>query len=321
MSEQKTSGGSGAPFSFVPAGPKTPNARVLLVGNIGAAGSPACPSAAEAGEGRKTDVSVVEVSSGESEDEGVPKRGVSAPPPSGNLNRGGIAPKTDIGWKEEKAMFRRFGHPNAWSDHGSRSPVVVESYDSFGPTRLHLEIVSASAMPGVEFNVSPPLDVVKQLTQSVVQLSLRMDTGGWVLVADFASKLGITTEELIARARHYPSECIEFSLWKDPSNSDGAHLHAVRASFGHIYPWIRVDRLGMPVNLTQLNELNDLHVFIRPIFMETVVLNGIVTRQHQGHERMSTDFCTHIVVSNAKVSHMDRLRLGAEFADYVLFLD
>ena len=51
------------------------------------------------------------------------------------------------------------------------------------------------------------------------------------------------------------------------------------------------------------------------------MLNGIVTRQHQGHERMSTDFCTHIVVSNAKVSHMDCLRLGAEFADYVLFLD
>ena len=73
--------------------------------------------------------------------------------------------------------------------------------------------------------------------------------------------------------------------------------------------------------MTQLVELSDLHVFIRPIFMETIVLNGIVTRQHQGHDRMSTDFCTHIVISNAKVSHMDRLRLGAEFADYVLFLD
>ena len=109
-------------------------------------------------------------------------------------------------------------------------------------------------------------------------------------------------------------------MWKDSSNPDVAHLHAVRASFGHIYPWIRVDRLGIPVSMTQLDELNDLHVFIRPIFMETVVLNGIVTRQHQGHDRMSTDFCTHIVISNAKVSHMDRLRLGAEFADYVLFL-
>ena len=73
--------------------------------------------------------------------------------------------------------------------------------------------------------------------------------------------------------------------------------------------------------MTQLVELSDLHVFIRPIFMETIVLNGIVTRQHQGHDRMSTDFCTHIVISTAKVSHMDRLRLGAELADYVLFLD
>ena len=74
------------------------------------------------------------------------------------------------------------------------------------------------------------------------------------------------------RARHYPSECIEFSVWKDPSGPDVAHLHAVRASFGHFYPWIRVDRLGMPVGLAQLDELNDLHVFIRPIFMEIASL-------------------------------------------------
>ena len=87
-----------------------------------------------------------------------------------------------------------------------------------------------------------------------------MDTGGWVLAAGFASKLGITTDDLIIRARHYPSECIEFSVWKNPSDPDVAHLHAVRASFGHIYPWIRVDRLGMPVGLTQLDELNGLHV-------------------------------------------------------------
>ena len=90
---------------------------------------------------------------------------------------------------------------------------------TLGPTRLHLEIVSASAMPGVNFDrnygVAPSLDIVKQLTQSVEQLSLRMDTGGWVLVADFASKLRITTDELIIRARHYPSECIEFSVWSE----------------------------------------------------------------------------------------------------------
>ena len=150
--ERGTSGESGAPFSFVPAGPKTPNARVLLVGNVRSTGSHAGPSPAETGEGRILDPPVLEVSSDESEDEGVPKRGVSAPPPSVNLSRGGIAPKSDIGWKEDKALFRRFGHPNAWSDHGSRSPVVFESYDSLGPTRLHLEIVSASAMPGVNFD-------------------------------------------------------------------------------------------------------------------------------------------------------------------------
>ena len=198
-------------------------------------------------------------------------------------------------------MFHRFGHPNMWSDPGSCSPMVVESYDSLGPTRLHLEIVSASAMPSVDFDVnydvSPSIDLVKQLTQSVEQLSLRMDTGGWVLAVDLASKLGITTDELIIRARHYPSECIEFSMWKDSSDPGVAHLHAIRASFGHIYPWIRVDRLGALVTLTQLDDLSGLHLFIRPMFMDTVVTDGLVTRQHQGLDRMSTDFCTHTLSS------------------------
>ena len=112
--------------------------------------------------------------------------------------------------------------------------VVIESYDPLGPTRLHLEIVSASAMPGVDFDVnydvSPSIDLVKQLTQSVEQLSLRMDTGGWVLAVDLASRLGITTDDLKIRARHYPSECIEFSMWKDSSDPDVAHLRAIRAS-------------------------------------------------------------------------------------------
>ena len=129
--EQGTGGEPGAPFSFVPAGPKIPNARVLLVGNVKSSGSHAGPSPAETGEGRMLDPPVLEVSSGESRDEGVPRRGVSAPPPSVNLSRGGIAPKSDIGWKEDKALFRRFGHPNAWSDHGSSFPVVIEFYDSW----------------------------------------------------------------------------------------------------------------------------------------------------------------------------------------------
>ena len=135
-------------------------------------------------------------------------------------------------------MFNRFGHPNMWSDPGSCSPVVIESYDSLGPIRLYLEIVSASAMPGVafdmNFDVTPSIDLVEQLTQSVEQLSLRMDTDGWILAVDLASKLGITTDELIISARHYPSEGIEFSMWKDSSDPNVAHLHAIRASFGHI---------------------------------------------------------------------------------------
>ena len=102
VSEQKTSRGSGASFNFVRADRKTPNARVLLIGSVSATGSHAGPSAAEAGEGRKMVPSVFEVSNGESEGEGVPKRGVSAPPPSDNLNRGGIASKTDIGWSRSE---------------------------------------------------------------------------------------------------------------------------------------------------------------------------------------------------------------------------
>ena len=147
-----------------------------------------------------------------------------------------------------------------------------------------------------------------------------MDSGGWVLVTDFASKLGVSTEELIVRARHYPSECIEFSVWKDPLDPTAAHLHAVRASFGHIYPWIRVDRLGALVSLTKFHTYGDLHVFIRPFFLDGIVLQGIVTRQHQGYERMSTGLCTHIVASSSKIDGMDRLRLRAGLTDFIVVL-
>ena len=54
----------------------------------------------------------------------------------------------------------------------------------------------------MNYDVSPSLDLVKQPTQSVEQLSLRMGTGGWVLAVDFASRLGVTTADLIIRARH-----------------------------------------------------------------------------------------------------------------------
>ena len=164
-------------------------------------------------------------------------------------------------------------------------------------------------------------DIVKQLTQSVDQLSLRMGSGGWVLVTEFASQLGISIQELIIRARHYPSECIEFSVWKDSLDTEVTHLHAIRASFGHIYPWIRVDRLGMFVALMKFHTYCDLHVYIRPLFLDDVVLKGIATRQHQGYERMSTSFCTHVVLSNSRIDSSDRLRLGAEPTDLVVVLD
>ena len=77
----------------------------------------------------------------------------------------------------------------------------------------------------------------------------------------------------------------------------------------------------MSVPLTQLHTLCDLHMFIRPLFLDTIVLGGTVTRQHQGHERMSTGFCTHIVLSSSKVDSVDHLRLGAELTDYIVFLD
>ena len=71
--------------------------------------------------------------------------------------------------------------------------MIIESDGSLGQTPYHLEITSASSMPGAvfdrTFDVSLPTDIVKQPTQSVEQLSSRMDSG--VLVADFTSKLGV----------------------------------------------------------------------------------------------------------------------------------
>ena len=112
-------------------------------------------------------------------------------------------------------------------------------------------------MPDVIFDrhydVSLSTNVVKQLTQSVDQLSPRMDSSGWVVVIEFASKLGTSIQELIIRARHYPSGCIEFSVWKDSLDTKATHLHAIRASFGHISPWIRVGRFGTFVTLVRFH--------------------------------------------------------------------
>ena len=110
-----------------------------MTGNLRSTSSRAGPSPEETGVGRQLAPASLEESSDESEEEAVPKRSTSAPPPSANLSRGGFAPKADIGWKEDRAMFHRFGHPNMWSDPGPCSPMVIGSYDSLGPTRLHLD--------------------------------------------------------------------------------------------------------------------------------------------------------------------------------------
>ena len=77
----------------------------------------------------------------------------------------------------------------------------------------------------------------------------------------------------------------------------------------------------MFVTLMEFRTYCDLHVYIRPLFLDDVVLKGIATRQHQGYERMSISFCTHIVLSNSRIDSVDRLRLGAETTDLVVVLD
>ena len=81
-----------AAFSCVPADSKTPNARVLLTGNLKPTGSHAGPGPEETGEGRRSDPNALEVSSDESEEEEVPKRGASSPPPIGQLESRGPRP-------------------------------------------------------------------------------------------------------------------------------------------------------------------------------------------------------------------------------------
>ena len=192
-------------------GAHIPGARLLLHGRIVPTRTQGGASPAEMGEGRDRppvpppdprNKQPSESSDGESDGEDVPKRGIPAPPPPGNLNNAVVAQKIDIGWEEDRALYHRFGHLHIMgSGSETKCPMVIESDDSLGPTPFHLEIVGASSMPDAafdrNFDVSLSIDIVKQLTQSVEQLSLRMDSGGWVLVADFTSKLGTSTQELI----------------------------------------------------------------------------------------------------------------------------
>ena len=115
---QEVAGGPGELFKFEPAeGPRTPGARLLLHGRIAPTGIHGGASPAELGEGRgqpptpppdprKEQPS--ESSDSESDEEGVPKRNISATPPSGRLNNAVIGQKTDIGWNEDRLLYGRF---------------------------------------------------------------------------------------------------------------------------------------------------------------------------------------------------------------------
>ena len=206
---QELAGGSGEPFTFVRAeGHRTPNARLPLHGRIAPTGIHGGASPAEMGEGRGQPPTPLpdprnkqpsESSDSESNEEGVPKRGISAPPPSGMLNNAVIGQKIDIGWNEDRLLYHRFGHLHIMgSGPESKCPMIIESDGCLGQTPYHLEIISPSSMPDAvfdrTFDVSSSVDIVKQPTQSVEQLSLRMDSSGWVLVVDFTSKLGVSTQ-------------------------------------------------------------------------------------------------------------------------------
>ena len=142
-------------------------------------------------------------------------------------------------------------------------------------------------------DVSQPIDIVKQFTQSVDQLSLRMDSGGWVLVTEFASKLGISIQELITRARHYPSERIEFTVWKEFLGYRGCTSPRHPCDPRTHLSLDQGRQVRFVATLMKFHTHCDLHVYIRPLFLDGVVLRGIATRQHQGYERMSITLFLH----------------------------
>ena len=73
------------------------------------------------------------------------------------------------------------------------NPSVIEYARELGSTSYHLEIVDANVTPGIEvdihFDVMKSMNLVRQLTQSVDQLKLKMDAGGWVRVDDLSDAL------------------------------------------------------------------------------------------------------------------------------------
>ena len=147
--------------------PHAPNARLLLVGALGRTGTYSGASPAETGEGRKLLPAPLLLpdprwegppespEEEESDEEGWPKRGNSAPPPCGDLVSLDSTKKFDIGWAEDRNMYRRFGYLHTMSHFSEfRYPVIIESADNLVSLNFHLEIVSASSMPDINFDLS-----------------------------------------------------------------------------------------------------------------------------------------------------------------------
>ena len=139
---QRSAGASGSSVTFVPAeGGNVQGAMLFLRGTIVRTGTHGGASAAEMGEGRlqfpvrppdpgakRLSVSPDDV---KPDEEGVPKRGISAPPLSSNLTSAVSSKKTDVGWNEDRVLYRRFGHMHIMgSGPPNECPMIIESDDS-----------------------------------------------------------------------------------------------------------------------------------------------------------------------------------------------
>ena len=109
------------------------------------------------------------------------------------------------GLKTETGTYFRNGRSYTVS---RTNPSVIEYARELGSTAYHLEIVDAHPMPGIEvdlhFDVMKWMNLVRQLTQSVDQLKLKMDAGGWVRVDDLSDALKMSIKTIVLCAWHYP---------------------------------------------------------------------------------------------------------------------
>ena len=195
---------AGAPessFTFARADEQQEGAMLFMCGSIGKNGIHGGAGAAEKGEGRR--LQPPNPPTDPRDEEGVPSRGTSAPPLSCNLTSVMSSKKIDFGWNENRILYARFGYLHLLGTNPpNECPMIIGSGDSLESIHLHLEISARHpcltwSLVGTTYDVSQSIDIVKQFAQSVDQLSLRMDSGGWVLVTEFASRLGISIQELI----------------------------------------------------------------------------------------------------------------------------